>query len=1362
MKKTISFLMLVCMMLSTQVSFAGTYTGKLYKVGSMVTTLETGKQYFLFSNATNKPRYAQENASGEVKLIEDPTGMGVPTNLGLMFILETSATEGKYYIKTGNDTYVNRITSSVVSTGTATYNWTIEEIANNPGHYTIKGTLNSWNADAANSSVKGGSVRAANSIGDWSFYTVEMTDLSDLKGEALYNYQMNEDRFVRLYNKRKSTQYLTCDASGNVSGATKNATSFSQIWYRVKTGDGYTLMNAESGKYLSDSYASAGGSATTLYMQYSGNNTDKNTQSWCTISSESDFSGETCLNLGTDGTKVTKWKWSGDSGSDWAMEIVDDVTVDIVRTNLNAVRGWVDEVTDGYYRIVSMSYGTDVTESGQELFSKTRNPQNYAQYWQFKKNGTGYTIQNVFTQNYVKHQTATSSSFLTAKATDATADKFYPKYEGGEWFNTFVITNNASDGSGMHTANTQGSRVVLWSTSANASKWALEKVSLDPAAIDSVRQTFIEYEDLTQNKTTYQTTLARIFTNKACTEINESVAQMSDAELSTIEGYDALPERLKEMVLKVKNNTWQTYKNDSYEAGYEKFFRVADYKIYSNYEKMAWREYTGQSNAYGKLSNPTGIVVNSGDILTIFVDAAPKSGCTLQAELVATDGVPGGHPTGSCTSLKQGMNVIMASEQMEVFIFYQLDDPEKYLKNYPDIKIHIEGGALNGYWDATRDMTNNDWKLLKTKLLKESPHLSLKTNKLVFRLHRDALVQAAGDDIWTITDIWNTMCETEEAYQGLEPFEGRFNNIWNVFSVDYNYMFASTYGTYYHYNTFGSIFNKTYMTHMDGGQEGLWGPSHEMGHNHQSTICIVGTMESSNNLFSNINRFEQGISCGDGTDLSTAFNEVLIDKKAFNELGIYCTTRMFFQLYLYYHAMHNDDTFYPRLFQALRNDPMKKGTQTSGKESYLHFAKKCCDVAQADLSEFFKTYGFFVPISNLYVGDYGDYNITTTQAEIDEALEYMHKYPTKLGNIMFIDERAAREKADANNRFHAVPASDGYKCHGPSQDGLKGGFYKDYTGDPDYKTNGDYFTIKNGTISFVGTGWMGHKFYDRETDELIWATAEKSTSLPSELVTLTPKKYYVVAAEQNGKDVPCAYRENVINKEYPITVNFPDETTKTWNLESDGSDLNKYLPENAIAVYTGTKTIPEAIQTATNLVGKDGTAENIVMNGNQPMCIPSDINAKKASFEREGADEFMALNIPMTVSGTNLYKAEISDNVVNVTKTDDAIEAGAPVIVAGDVNFSGENVVIKAGNYVTKENSYVMRNGCKTIITANAVPFEYIYDQAYTVNFPDDIQSLENTSSNNGLTRAYNLAGQMTNVNAKGLVIVNGKKVFNK
>ena len=87
----------------------------------------------------------------------------------------------------------------------------------------------------------------------------------------------------------------------------------------------------------------------------------------------------------------------------------------------------------------------------------------------------------------------------------------------------------------------------------------------------------------------------------------------------------------KAMVLKVKNNTWQQFTNAStgYTADYERFFRIADYQVYSHDEEMASSNYFTMGNIFGRLSGPTGIVANKGDILFIYVDANPKSSAEL-------------------------------------------------------------------------------------------------------------------------------------------------------------------------------------------------------------------------------------------------------------------------------------------------------------------------------------------------------------------------------------------------------------------------------------------------------------------------------------------------------------------------------------------------------------------------------------------------------------------------------------------------------------------------------------------------------------------------------------------------------------
>ena len=109
---------------------------------------------------------------------------------------------------------------------------------------------------------------------------------------------------------------------------------------------------------------------------------------------------------------------------------------------------------------------------------------------------------------------------------------------------------------------------------------------------------------------------------------------------------------------------------------------------------MSWNEYTGMSNAFGKLSGPTGIVGNTGDIIYIYLDEEPSPDCTLQAEVVIDSESPGDHQTGSTTSLHAGLNTVLLAQPSTLYIFYQLNDPTKYLADYPAVKIHIEGGEF--------------------------------------------------------------------------------------------------------------------------------------------------------------------------------------------------------------------------------------------------------------------------------------------------------------------------------------------------------------------------------------------------------------------------------------------------------------------------------------------------------------------------------------------------------------------------------------------------------------------------------------------------------------------------------------------
>ena len=1359
MKKLRTFLTLLFALLIGGKTMALDIPTGIYELGDEVTTPETGKWYFLYNHGTSK--YIKENSSNALKQTTSPKGLSVSGNEGYLVTLE-EASDGKFYIKTGLGNYYKGPSNSARGTGaTATASWamTITTIEGNPGHFLLQGTTYNMIAPSDGvSDIKGGTNKTADDIGDWAFVEVKTGSVDDLTGRDLYNYQMSQLGLIRLYNKRTATSYLTTTTSGSAVGAAKASSGLSQIWILEKSGNGYTMRSANTGQYLQSTFGTPAASATTLYIQFSPNNTG--TQSYINISSDSGFSGQTCLNLGSNGTTLYKWSYSGDAGSDWAIELVEDVTEDEVREHMNSEKGYVGELKSGsYYRLVSTLYDKVATETEDIVRSIAQDNENYSQYWKLVKSGAGYTFQNVLSQKYIQIQSNTSNSYRTATATAT----LYPRRTSDKWEYKWVIPNSSGGTQGMHTASSQGYNVVLWTTDADASVWAFQEVTLTDEEIEAARSALQEFEELKKNLATYQAHLDNLFTDKACTTLKDNIQSLSDTQLTANEDFAALNDDIQQMVLKVKNNTWQQYTNTQtgYTADYERFFRIADYQIYSNYVDMANSSNFTMSNAFGRLSGPTGIVANPGDFIYIYVNEDAKNECQLMLETVTTDGVAGNHSTGTQTALHEGLNVYSPAQQVMLYIFHQLNNTKKYLADYPDIKIHIEGGQLNGYWDATRGMTNADWALLQQDLLKASPFLNLKTKHLVFQMDTDLVLAAEPKEMEGLMRIWEAIPMNEDRYMGVEDFEGRYNNIWNVFSGASSYMHSSTYGTWYTESTIPTVMNYNNMRQPGS----LWGPSHEIGHNHQGSINVIGTTESSNNLFSNINRFEQGIQ----TSRRQLPCDVLLDQAngtPWNGRSIWQTTGMFFQLYLYFHAMHHDDQFYPNLFRAMRKDPINKWSG-KGTTDYLHLAKKICDVAQADLSEFFEAYGMFVPVDNYEVSDYANYVVTTTQADIDAARAYMQKYPKKLGNIMFIDDHITPMKAaDADNIFEGQPASNGKKVNDTSQhDELGNGYsvgtagdYEEYDGDPTYEVTTDYYTISGSTVRFNGKGYVGHKFYDKQGN-LIWGSNAKSATLPATLRSLTPDEdYYVVAAEANMADVPCPYYKSGTVKVYKQQVYFGNESGDIFWFANDATELNKYLPENAIAVLT-TENAPENIIGTANVVNTDGTAASIVLNGDKAAYIPSEVTAQSITFNKT-INGYAALDLPFDVTSTDVsgLKTATYDNDVLSIMAADKVVAGQPVVVNGNVSITLANATVKAGNYQELEIAKVLGEDGNSVVEVKAAsPFTYRMGEA------TGIEDVKWQMTKTGKEEVYDLSGRrITKAQKPGIYIIGNKKVVVK
>lgn len=1365
------------------------FSGKTLSSGAIAATLETGKWYFLYNEKTGT--YAKEG-DGYALGVTDvaPNGLDAEANAGYLVQLEPASEEGRYYIKSGLGHYYRNVT-------TAKNNGTEDTIRANSkyaiaafgseGHWYLQSNglyyLQSKSGNLVGASGKG----TAGGDRDWTFVEVVMKSTADLTGEDYVNYVLAKGGLVRFSNRRMPGRNLACTKTA-VLGAASTLDDLSQVWILGRSGDAYTLRNGGTGLFLEgdDNFRVPASAPKPIYIQMSPNNS--NGSSYVNLSGSSDFGGKSCLNLNGDGSTLYEWYCEGDQGSDWTISLVDNFTLQEVEDNLLANSRFREPVAGKYYRICNIAYDLYVNEdfSANALGCEPANDEKLSQYWTLVPTGVQgqFHLKNMCTERLVTRQNGSLSTTYKTQSGAPAAGFTLTRTDDVTDMKYFIIDNGSV---GLHCD--AGRNVVGWySQGIPASTWGFEEVTLTDEFIEEGRASLGNYTTLKANITKYKAALANLFEDAACTRLKAAIQALSDEQLAQDADYLTLNADMQAMVLKVKNDSWQVCTgDDGYSRGFEKFFRVRDdYKVYSHFQKMSSNQYCGMSNCFGKLSGPTGITGKSGDIIYIYVDQEPSADCTLQVEVIGDSDSPGDHQTGATTTLHQGLNAILLGDRSTIYIFYQLEDPEKFLADYPDMKIHIEGGEVQGYWDATRGMTNADWRLLRERLLDKSEVLNLKTERLVFAMNNRLVQDAVGpaNEMEGLMRVWNTLLQNEEDLMGFqEDMKGRFNNVWNCFSMNHSYMYATSFGTYYSDGTLPTVMNYKSMTETGGGA--TWGPSHEMGHNHQNSICAVGTMEVSNNLFSNVNVFLHGVSTSRGEALANTFAE-FAKGTPWVSRNIWAQTQMYYQLYLYYHVLGNKPDFYPTLFRMLRKDPIEKGPwdgslstdsdgdgvtdivggfRSSGKDDYLKMARMMCDAAGEDLSELFEAYGMFVPVSDYWIGDYSNYWMTTTQEDIDEAKAYMRRYP-KARSIVFIEDRIKPSPSIQGGVLEGKPASEtrvAISNEGCNLIGANGdvGQYGDYT--KEYVTTGYYYTssYSQGTNSYrvEGSGAVGFKVYDN-AGNLVYLSNRKTITFPKEVQQKVADGFTIVACEPNGYEVlvpnaPALYRGEMTvyyeGSDTPHTVYY-------YGTGSAGKSAVSPLPANSVAYILpgqSAKKQPtaELLQQA-NVVAPDGVAAQFVMDGDKPCFIPDGFQASSLSFSKDGVG-YQALCLPFDVwegfEGT-LDGANLVPEIETVT-------AGSPVVVNGPFSATLTDVTVNAGRFGLADSGYVLDATGKSVVYAEGIsPFTYIFDGPMDIETA--IRTCTSSAGEDDREELYDLSGRrVARAGKGGIYLMRGKKI---
>ena len=566
--------------------------------------------------------------------------------------------------------------------------------------------------------------------------------------------------------------------------------------------------------------------------------------------------------------------------------------------------------------------------SFSDVYGKAADMNDWNQFWLAEthpKNKNAWAFRSLGNGLYL--QWNTTSQGWTFKNTAAESTNLY-YIEDGDYF---TLNNSTSrDMQCMHYATSQGGRIVGWTPSANATLWSHEEITLNA---EDIQKNWDELNEFVEKITPEylqqcKDALNNLFSDKACTTLKKNFATV--AAMKADDDYKKLPAELQNMVRKVITNDWSENNFNSNKPGWSseqaKKFRVQSIEPYSIAGEIT--SHLG-INAHINMDNPTGIFGNSRQHVYIMVEGEIKSGSELWVNNVVGHGTPGDYNSG--TRLYEGLNIVpFSGNGNALYLNYVVHTYNSSTKSFPnklsdfaDLKVHIEGGNINSYYNAVGDYlwgepdNDEDWQYYEERANLENITILGKGQILHFCLNdtqyeedgktyiekgmsyylpNNIQVPAntpANQKINTMLEAWDRIHFSELATMGLlskaamdslNALYPRYDENWKNAGEIYNYseaMYETQKGKDYseYFNHHGLAYGN-FSGYMSGGWRNCnyhhntmgsiigeiavnagstWGPGHEIGHQHQGPLTVNGLTEVTNNLFSNIAVWYMGL-----------------------------------------------------------------------------------------------------------------------------------------------------------------------------------------------------------------------------------------------------------------------------------------------------------------------------------------------------------------------------------------------------------------------------------------------------------------------------------------------------------------------
>lgn len=703
---------------------------------------------------------------------------------------------------------------------------------------------------------------------------------------------------------------------------------------------------------------------------------------------------------------------------------------------------------------------------------------------------------------------------------------------------TYYVMSDTQNGVSNLCLNFAGNRntIICNSDYDNFSKWKIEvQTNWDKAKIEEQLKKVAHYEVSVKDHfqaLVYERTLYKVFTDTACTMLQNKYASMTEDELDKDEDLLKLPKTLRNLVKKIKKNDWTEANGNpskpQWDDKYARKFRVQLCEPYSNPHEAGLAI---GIQPHSVMNNPTGIYASKGDTLYVMVGGDIKEGSYVYLGTFEGYKRPRGD-TKTGTKLKKGLNIVpIKNNETNTFICYTVETFKDRkltglkLSSYDDLKIHIEGGNLNGYYNRMGDSLytpdkNEDWDYYEKRANMHA--ITILGKYQILHLYQDSTV-AGGRKYPGLSNFLNEQVKVEDViaawdklmfaqrltlgllsreeyeqakkdfptlddpsrgiytYMGDDPITPiDYSDVYRVHGKSWGmvtgYMVGSNGYSGYNISTFPAI--TVGMASKESSNYGnIWGAAHEIGHQHQALIHMNGLKESSNNIFSNICVWFDGKATSNMADgalvnLLKVYNRP--DGDFFHTtLGV--QMHLYYKLWLYYHLAGKNNRFYPRLFELLRRDPMNVTVDQDGAQCLLHFYKMCCKAAGEDLTEFFRAHCFFTPLKQRHVADYTSSDYTMTQEQVDAAIAEVKSWNLPLNrNIIFINDCAGKTvySHDGTTKRHSYSGA-------PQADM---GMYTDFIHAQNDTITGTYtYVMQNGQIVVSGAkGGVGLLAYDDE------------------------------------------------------------------------------------------------------------------------------------------------------------------------------------------------------------------------------------------------------------------------------------------